>query len=86
MKGPATPPTDCADDAGVARHGGLGVDVQQTHVLDQSVRHGSLHLLGVQDGRAAIFWLRHDWIRVGRERPEGMVEGTQQIRVYMNML
>ncbi len=47
--------TDCADDAGVARHSGFGVDVQQAQVLDEGVRHGSMQLLGVDDGRAHIF-------------------------------
>lgn len=46
--------TNCADDAGVARHSRLGVDVQQAHVLDEGVRHGSMKLLGVDDGRSHI--------------------------------
>lgn len=59
--------TDCADDAGVARLGGFGVDVQQAQVLNEGVRHGSVHLLGADDGRACILCLRHDWIRVFRK-------------------
>lgn len=46
--------TDCADDAGVARHSGFRVDVQQAHVLNESVCHGSMKLLGVDDGGAHI--------------------------------
>lgn len=47
--------TDCADDASVARHSRFRVNVQQAHVLNEGVRHGSMHLLGVDDGRACIF-------------------------------
>lgn len=61
--------TDCADDASVARHGGFRVDVQQTHVLNEGVRHGSMELLGVDDGRACILCLQHDWIGVSGIRP-----------------
>lgn len=46
--------TNCADDASVARHSRFRVDVQQTHVLDESIGHGSVHLLGVDDGRTHI--------------------------------
>lgn len=46
--------TDCADDASVTRHGRFRVDVQQAHVLNESVCHGSMQLLGVDDGRPHI--------------------------------
>lgn len=55
-------PTDGADDAGVAGHGGFRVDVQQTHVFDEGVRYGSVKLLGVDDGGAHILRLGHDRI------------------------
>lgn len=42
--------TNCADDASVARHGGFRVDVQQTHVFNEGVCHGSMQLLGMDDG------------------------------------
>lgn len=51
--------TDCADDASVAGHSGLRVDVQQAHVLDEGVGHGGVQLLGVDDG--GLLRLRHDW-------------------------
>lgn len=47
-------PTDGADDARVAGHGGFRVDVQQTHVLDEGVGYRSVELLGVDDGRAHL--------------------------------
>lgn len=46
--------TDCADDAGVARHSRFRVNVQQAHVLNEGIRHGSMQLLGVDDGRARV--------------------------------
>lgn len=49
--------TDCADDASVARHSRFRVDVQQAHVLDESVRHRSVHLLRVDDGGTHILCL-----------------------------
>lgn len=49
--------TDCADDASVARHSGLRVDVQKAHVLNEGVRHRSVHLLRVDDGRTHILCL-----------------------------
>ncbi len=70
--------TDCADNASVARHGRFRVDVQQAHVLDKGVRHGSMKLLGVDDGRTHILWLRHDWICVRRKGP---VETERETRV-----
>lgn len=42
--------TDCADDASVARHGRVRVDVKKTHVLNKVVGHGSMQLLAVHDG------------------------------------
>lgn len=46
--------TDRADDASVARHSRFGVNVQQAHVLDERVSHGSRHLLHVDDGRTCF--------------------------------
>ena len=34
--------TDGADDASVARLGRGGVNVQQTHVLEEGISHGSM--------------------------------------------
>lgn len=53
--------TDGADDAGVARHRGLRVNVQEAHVLQVSISHGSMQLLGLNEGRTHILRLRHDW-------------------------
>lgn len=46
--------TNCADDASVARHGRFRIDVQEAHVLNKGIRHGSVQLLGVDDGGAHI--------------------------------
>lgn len=46
--------TNCADDARVARHSRFRVNVQQAHVLNESLGHGSMQLLGMDDGRAHI--------------------------------
>lgn len=51
----ASKPTNCADDASVARHSRLWVNVQETHVLNEGVRHGSVELLGLNH----VLWLRH---------------------------
>lgn len=48
------PLTDGADDPGVAGDGGLRVDVQQTHVLQEGVGHGSVELLRLDEGRSHI--------------------------------
>lgn len=56
--------TNGADDASVARDSGFGVDVEQTHVLDESVGHGSVELLGLHNGRAGFLCLHHGWICV----------------------
>lgn len=69
IKGSSMSLTDCADDASVARHSRLRVDVQQTHVLNECVCHGSMELLGVDDGGGHILCLRHDWVCVCRKRP-----------------
>lgn len=47
-------PTDGADDAGVACGGGFRVDVQQAHVFQESVGHGSVELLMLNEGRAQV--------------------------------
>lgn len=58
--------TDGADDAGVAGGGGLRVDVQQAHVLQEGVGHGSVQLLRLDEGRAQVLSLgvRHGESRV----------------------
>ena len=71
--------TDCADDASVARHGRLRVDVQQAHVLNQSVCHGSMQLLGVNDRRTHILCLRHGCIRVRGKCPVETAKETRTI-------
>lgn len=79
--------TNCADDASVARHSRFRVNIQQTHVLKEGVRHGSMHLLAVDDGRARILWLRHDWIRVCRKSPGKTKRETREvIDLYLTAL
>ena len=58
--------TDGADDASVASLGRGGVNVQQTQVLQEGVSHGSVQLLGLDEGGTHIFTLSlgHDWISV----------------------
>ena len=46
--------TDGADDASVASGGGLRVDVQQAHVLQEGVGHGSAELLRLDEGGAHV--------------------------------
>lgn len=58
--------TDCADDASVAWHRGLRINVQQTHVLNESVRHSSMELLGVDH----VLRLWHGCDCVCRKCPE----------------
>lgn len=74
-------PTDGADDASVTGHSGLRVNVQQTHVFNEGVRHCSVKLLGVDDGGAHILGLRHDWIyvcwRIPAEKEETAVTSPQ---------
>lgn len=53
-------PTNGADDASVACGGGFGVDVKQAHVFQESVSHGSVKLLLLNEGRAHVWLcLRH---------------------------
>lgn len=70
--------TNCADDASVARHGRFRVDVKQAHVLNEGISHGSMQLLGVDDGRTRVLWLRHDWICVGRKDPVETERGKKR--------
>lgn len=52
--------TNGTDDASVAGHDGLRVDVQAAHVLQKGVSHGCVELLGL-DASSPRFtlWLQH---------------------------
>lgn len=69
-------PTDGADDAGVSGNGGLRVDVQAAHVLQEGVSHGSVQLLGLDESGPCIVVLRHGcwnghWNPVSRREESG---------------
>lgn len=49
--------TNGADDASVASSGGLRVDVQEAHVLQEGVGHCSIQLLCLDEGRAQVLSL-----------------------------
>lgn len=74
-------PTDGADDAGVACGGGFGVNVQEAHVFEEGVGHGSVELLMLNEGRAQVgLWQSHGawWYNSGPAEETGEVntEGT----------
>lgn len=47
-------PTNGTDDPRVACSGGFRVNVKQAHMFQEAVGHGSIELLGLDEGRAHV--------------------------------